>query len=108
MAMYLTRFSYTPETWARLIENPEDRRVAARTYIESVGGKLHGFWYAFGEHDGWNLWEAPDNVSMASVMLAIGAGGALRSSETTVLIGVEELMQALAKAKSVKYRPPGA
>jgi hypothetical protein len=44
---------------------------------------------------------------MASVVLAIGAGGALRSSETTVLISVEELMQALAKAKSVKYRPPG-
>lgn len=36
MAMYLTRFSYTPETWARMIENPEDRREAARSYIESV------------------------------------------------------------------------
>ena len=46
---YLTRFSYTPETWARLMKNPEDRRVAARKYIESVGGKLHGFWYAFGD-----------------------------------------------------------
>jgi uncharacterized protein with GYD domain len=108
MAMYLTRFSYTPETWARLIESPEDRRAAASSYIESVGGKLHGFWYAFGEHDGWNLWEAPDNVSMAAVMLAIGAGGALRSSETTVLLSVEELMAALGKAKSVGYRQPGA
>ncbi|MBB3021246.1 uncharacterized protein with GYD domain [Microvirga lupini] len=108
MAMYLTRFSYTPETWARLIENPEDRRAAASSYIESVGGKLHGFWYAFGEHDGWNLWEAPDNVSMAAVVLAIGAGGALRSTETTVLLSVEELMSALGKAKSVKYRPPGS
>jgi len=37
MAMYLTRFSYTPETWARMIEKPEDRREAARTYIESAG-----------------------------------------------------------------------
>lgn len=27
---YLTRFSYTPETWARMMKNPEDRRVAAR------------------------------------------------------------------------------
>jgi len=108
MALYLTRFSYTPETWARLIENPEDRRKAARSYIESVGGKLHGFWYAFGENDGWNLWEAPDNVSMAAVALAIGSGGAVSSFETTVLLGVEELMEALGKAKSVKYRPPGA
>jgi uncharacterized protein with GYD domain len=108
MAMYLSRFSYTPETWARLIKSPEDRREAARAYIESVGGKLHGFWYSFGEHDGWNLWEAPDNVSMAAVALAISAGGALSSFETTVLLSVEELTQALGKAKSVRYRPPGA
>ena len=108
MAMYLTRFSYTPETWARLIQNPEDRREAARQYIESVGGRLLGFWYAFGEHDGWNLWEAPDNVSMAAVALAIGAGGALSSVQTTVLLEVEELMAALEKAGSVRHRAPGA
>jgi uncharacterized protein with GYD domain len=106
--MYLTHFSYTPETWARLIQNPEDRRKAARSYIESVGGKLHGFWYSFGKRDGVSLWEAPDNVSMAAVALAIAAGGALSSFDTTVLISVEELMDALKKAKSVKYRPPGA
>ena len=107
MPMYLTRFSYTPDTWARMIENPEDRRKAASTYIESVGGKLHGFWYAFGERDGYNLWEAPDNTSMASALLAIGAGGALSSCETTVLLSVEETMDALKRAQSVRYRPPG-
>ncbi|HXM75920.1 MAG TPA: GYD family protein, partial [Thermoanaerobaculia bacterium] len=26
MPLYLSKFSYTPETWARLIGNPEDRR----------------------------------------------------------------------------------
>ena len=108
MPFYLTRFSYEPATWAKLMKNPEDRRIAAKQYIEAVGGKLHGFWYAMGEHDGYNLWEAPDNVSMASVVLAIGAGGALASCETTVLISVEETVAALKKAKSVKYRPPGA
>jgi hypothetical protein len=40
MSLYLTRFSYTPETWARLAKSPEDRRAAARAYIESVGGTL--------------------------------------------------------------------
>lgn len=108
MPMYLTRFSYTPDTWARLIQSPEDRRDAARAYIESVGGKLHGFWYSFGEHDGWSLWEAPDNVSMTAVALAIGAGGALSSIETTVLLSVEELLDALGKAKTVRYSAPGA
>ena len=107
MPFYLTRFSYTPETWAKLVRNPEDRRAAARQYIESVGGKLHGFWYAFGEHDGYNLWEAPDNVSMAATALAISGGGALSSLHTTVLLTVEETLAALQKAGEIRYRPPG-
>ena len=108
MPLYLSRFSYTAETWARLIANPEDRGAAARSYIESVGGKLHGFWYAFGTHDGYTLWEAPDNVSMAAVALAISGGGALSTLETTVLVTVEETMAALRQAQQIAYRPPGA
>lgn len=104
---YLTRFSYTPETWARLMKNPEDRRVAARKYIQSVGGKLHGFWYAFGTYDGYCLWEAPDNVSMAAVGLAITGGGALSKFETTPLLTVEETLEALRLAQKVGYQPPG-
>jgi len=107
MPLYLTRFSYTPQTWARLINKPEDRRQAAQTYIESVGGTLHGFWYAFGPHDGYTLWEAPDNVSMAAVSVALAAGGALSPLETTVLMSVEETMEAMERAQLVRYRPPG-
>ena len=90
-----------------MIAKPEDRRKAAQAYVESVGGKLHGFWYAFGERDGYTLWEAPDNVSH-------GRGGAgdrkrwgLSSLQTTVLLTVEETIEALGKAQQVRYRPPG-
>jgi uncharacterized protein with GYD domain len=107
MPLYLSRFSYTPETWARLIGSPEDRRKAAQEYIESVGGKLHGFWYAFGQHDGYTLWEAPDNASMAAVAVAIASGAALSSIETTVLLTVDETMDALRTAQQVRYRAPG-
>lgn len=108
MALYLTRFSYTPETWARLMKNPEDRREAARTYIESVGGTLNGFWYAFGTHDGYNLWEAPDSISMAAVAIAIGGGGALSKFETTPLLTVEDTLDALVRARTIRYQAPGA
>lgn len=107
MPLYLTRFSYTPQTWRAMIEKPEDRREVARAVIESMGGKLHGFWYAFGEHDGYNLWEAPDNVSMTAVALTIASGGALSSIETTVLLTVEETLKALAKAAQIPYHRPG-
>ena len=108
MPLYLTRFSYTPETWARMMGNPEDRRHAARSYIESVGGQLHGFWYAFGKHDGYTLWEAPDNASMAAVALAITGGGALSAFETTVLLNIDETLDALRKAQEIRYQAPGA
>jgi hypothetical protein len=45
---------------------------------------------------------------MAAVALAIGAGGALSSFETTVLLTVDETLDALRKAEQIRYRPPGA
>jgi uncharacterized protein with GYD domain len=107
MAFYLMRFSYTPETWSKLMQNPEDRRDAARAYMLQVGGALHGFWYGFGKYDGYAILEAPDNISVAGAVLAIAAGGALSSVETTVLMTVEETLEALAKGKGVRYRRPG-
>ena len=62
---------------------------------------------AFGDHDAFTLWEAPDNVSMAATAIAISAGGALSSLHTTVLLTVEETIAALHKAASIRYRPPG-
>jgi uncharacterized protein with GYD domain len=107
MAVYLMRFSYTAETWSRLLQNPEDRRDAARSYIEQVGGKLIGFWYGFGEYDGYSIVEAPDNASASAYVLAIAAGGALSKVETTVLMTVEETLEALGKGRSIGYRRPG-
>lgn len=43
---------------------------------------------------------------MAAVALAIGGGGALNSLETTVLMSVDETMDALRKAQEVQYRAP--
>jgi hypothetical protein len=42
------------------------------------------------------------------VALAIAAGGALSSLETTVLLTVDETLDALRKSQQVRYRAPGA
>jgi uncharacterized protein with GYD domain len=107
MPLYLVRFSYTPESWKRLIQKPEDRRQAVGELVESVGGKLHGFWYAFGGHDGYVLTEAPDNVAAAAIAVAASASGGVRVSETTVLLTVEEMLAALDKAGGLSLAPPG-
>ena len=45
---------------------------------------------------------------MAAVALAITSGGALGSLETTVLLTVDETMDALRKAEQVQYQKPGS
>jgi uncharacterized protein with GYD domain len=108
MPMYLTQFSHTPETWSRLIANPEDRRDVIGPMMEEVGGKLHGLWYAFGETDGFVLLEAPDDVTVASVLVKVAASGAFSRVATTKLLAVEETLEGLGRAGGVRFRPPGA
>ena len=96
------------ETWDAARTEVEAAYEESCGYIESVGGTLHGFWYAFGEYDGYNLWEAPDRSSMAAVAIALSAGGALSKCETTELLTVEETLQALERVGTVGYRAPGA
>jgi len=108
MPLYLGRFSYTSDAMKALLSQPEDRSAAAREVAESLGGKLLGFWYAFGEFDGVFLMEAPDNASAAALAMAVGAGGALSEVETTVLLDMDEAQDAMRKAAAATYRPPSS
>jgi uncharacterized protein with GYD domain len=108
MPHYLIRGSHTPETWARLIQNPENRREAVGRLLEANGGKLEAFYYAFGEEDFYVICELPDNVSSAAVAMAVAGSGAFKSFSTTVLMTPEEVIEALGKAKNAGYRAPGA
>jgi uncharacterized protein with GYD domain len=108
MPLYLGRFSYTTDAMKALLDQPQDRSAAAREVAESLGGKLLGFWYAFGEFDGVFLMEAPDNASAAALAMAVGAGGALSEVETTVLLDMDEAQDAMRKAAAATYRPPGS
>jgi uncharacterized protein with GYD domain len=107
MPQYLGRFSYTTDAVRALVNDPQDRSVAAREAVESLGGKLLGYWFAFGEFDGVFIAEAPDNATAAAVAMAVAGSGALSKLETTVLIGMEEAQEAMRKAGEAKYRPPG-
>jgi uncharacterized protein with GYD domain len=107
MPLYMSTFTYKPEVWAELIHNPENRTETVSRMLEDAGCKLKGLWYAFGE-DGFALIEAPDNVTSASLAIAISASGAFRKFETTVLMTQDELLKALEKAQDVAYVAPGA
>jgi uncharacterized protein with GYD domain len=62
---------------------------------------------SFGEYDAHVILQAPDNVTAAALSLAAAAGGSVKAVKTTPLMTMEEGMQAMRKAASAGYRPPG-
>jgi uncharacterized protein with GYD domain len=104
------QFAYTPESWAAQIKNPQNRiENVGRAVCKAAGGKFVGGWLCFGEYDAVLIADMPDMESMASIALAVGAGGALKSSKTTVLMTGAQGVEALTKAQGVAkgYRPAG-
>jgi uncharacterized protein with GYD domain len=106
MPLFLGRFSYTPESVKAMIANPQDRSKAAAEVAESLGGKMLGFWWAFGDYDGVFVMEAPDNATAVALAMAISGGGGLSAVETTVLLDMNEAQEAMRKAGAATYHPP--
>jgi len=106
MPMFLGRFSYSSESIKALVDNPHDRTEAVSASAESVGGKLHGLWFAFGEFDGYFLFEGPDNASALALSASVGGSGALSKIETIPLMSTQEGMEGFRKAQSASYRTP--
>lgn len=107
MAMYLTKFSHTHTTWARLLANPEDRRDVLSPVVDALGGKLHGYWYAFGDADGFVLFEAPDDVTAAALLVKVASTGAFTNVSTTKLLTVDQALEVMRRGAGTEYRPPG-
>lgn len=105
MPQYLLQIAYTPEAWAALLKNPQNRIDAVRPNVEKLGGKVVGAWFAFGKYDLVTVFDLPDNVSVAAISMAFAAGGALKAVKTTPLMSMEEGIEAMRKAPSAGYKP---
>ena len=73
MPYYLHQVAYTPEGWAAIIKQPENRLEAIRPAFEKLGGKIESAFFSFGEYDVVVISSFPDHVSAAAIAMAVGA-----------------------------------
>jgi len=105
MPKYLIRARLTGEGLkGTLHEGGTVRRAQVAKLLESVGGTIESFYYAFGDDDVIVIANLPDNTSAAAAVMTVAAAGAAEPS-TTVLITPEEVDE-IAEVV-VDYRPPG-
>jgi uncharacterized protein with GYD domain len=108
MPHYLIQVGYNSQGVAALVSEPQDRIEKVRPAVEALGGRIESAYYAFGEHDIVLTVEMPDNTAAAAMALAVGAGGAVSSYSTTVLLTADEAVQAMSRAAESVYRPATA
>ena len=106
MSISMIQFSYKPEIVAKLISNPEDRSIAVKNLVEKAGGRMLSFYYSYGEFDGVIIIEMPDNTSSLATTLTAFSQGGLTNLKTTILISVEEAIEAMKKASDLSIEMP--
>jgi uncharacterized protein with GYD domain len=105
MAKYLVTASYTSEGLKGLRKDGgTKRRQAAARAVESAGGTLESFYFAFGDQDAIVIADLPDASAAAALSIVIGSSGSVRTV-TTPLITPEEMDKAC--QKKTAYKAPG-
>jgi uncharacterized protein with GYD domain len=106
MASYLLQVAYTPQAWAALLKNPQDRTQVLRPVLEKLGGKFDAAYFAFGDYDVVAVLELPGDIDAAAFSIAAAAGGAIKSIKTTPLMSIADGISAMQKAGRIGYVSP--
>ncbi len=110
MSHFMLRWKFSDASAKALVGRPHDRTGAATALIEGFGGKLHCYYFSFGEFDGVGICEFPGNTAAAACSMAAAATSAFSSFETTPLLTAQEAEAAMKQAHDTKtkYKAPNA
>jgi uncharacterized protein with GYD domain len=94
MATYLVLSKYTQQGMAKIKESPA-RIDAARQLAQSMGAELKAWYLVMGRYDFVTLWDAPNDETMAKLLLSIGSLGNV-TTETLRAIPEDEFRRIVA------------
>jgi uncharacterized protein with GYD domain len=104
MTLYMYQASYTAKSMAAQLHEPQDPVETIRPALEDLGAKIVVAGFPFGEYDVLVVYEAPDDMTAASVAMAIAAAGEVKSGKTTRLLSGKEWLESLRKRRIVTAR----
>ena len=104
MPLYMYQASYTAKSMADQLKEPQDPVEVIRPALEELGATIVVAGFPFGEYDVLVVYEAPDDLTAASVAMAVAAAGEVRSGKTTRLLTGQEWLESLRKRRIVTSR----
>lgn len=108
MTHYLVEATYTPESLAALVKQPQNRlETGVRPLIERAGGRVVQGWFAPGtDRHVVFVADLPNAVALGAVGYAVSSTGAVSTLRITPLLTPDEFVESLRKAPGAHYKPP--
>jgi uncharacterized protein with GYD domain len=104
MALYMYQASYTAKSMAAQLKEPRDPVEVIKPTLEDLGATILVAAFPFGEYDLLVVYEAADDMTAASVAMAVAAEGEVKSAKTTRLLSGQEWLESLRKRRIVNIR----
>jgi uncharacterized protein with GYD domain len=104
MPLFMYQASYTAKSMAEQLKEPQDPVETIRPALEELGATIVVAGFPFGDYDVMVVYEAPDDMTAASVAMAVAAAGEVRSGKTTRLLSGQEWLESLRKRRIVTSR----
>lgn len=105
MAKYLVCGSYTEKGLKGLLKEGGTKRMEeSKKAVESLGGTLENYYYAYGDNDFYFIVDTPSSASFTAGILLANSSGTVKL-KTVALITPEEVDEAV--KMSMDWRPPG-
>lgn len=95
MPMFLHQWIYKSEQVDAIVTECMNREEVVRVATEAFGGKLHHFFFCFGDYDGMAISEFPDQETALACLMTIFGHGGLQRVNTTVLLSPEQSRRAV-------------
>ena len=104
MPLFMYQASYSAKSMAAQLKDPQNPEEAITSALEDLGATIVVAGFPFGEYDVLVVYDAPDDMTAASVAMAVAAEGELRSAKTTRLLSGQEWLESLRKRRIVRTR----
>jgi uncharacterized protein with GYD domain len=104
MPLYMYQASYTAKSMADQLKEPHDPVELIGPAMAELGATIVVAGFPFGEYDVVVVYDAPDDMTAASVAMAIAAAGEVKSGKTTRLLSGQEWLESLRKRRIVTSR----
>jgi len=99
MPLYMYQASYTAKSMADQL-----KEEVIGPALEDLGATIMVAGFPFGEYDVVIVYDAPDDMTAASVAMAVAAAGEVKSGKTTRLLTGQEWLESLRKRRIVTTR----